>query len=75
MIFISYILSLVMTTPSTTKLQRSSVDQPLEYTKSQDVGKLLILLIYNIYVFITCCIYLLGGITLTYIFYILLLFT
>ena len=32
-----------MTTPSTTTLQRSSVDQPLEDTKSPDVGRLLIL--------------------------------
>ena len=43
MIFISYILSLVMTTPSTTRLQASSIDQPLEDTKSSDIGKLLIL--------------------------------
>ena len=31
-----------MTTPSTTRLQTCSVDQPLEATKSPDVGKLLI---------------------------------
>ena len=42
MIFTSYILSLVMTTPTTTRLQTSSVDEPLEDTKSPDVGKLLI---------------------------------
>ena len=32
-----------MTTPSTARLQTSSVDQPLEDIKSLDVGKLLIL--------------------------------
>ena len=43
MIFTLFILSLVVTTPSATRLQASSVDQPLEDTKSSDVGKLLIL--------------------------------
>ena len=43
MIFTLFILSLVVTTPSATRLQASSVDQPLEDTKSPDVGKLLIL--------------------------------
>ena len=43
MLFTSYILSLVMTTPSITRLQTSIIDQPLEDTKSPDIGKLLIL--------------------------------
>ena len=43
MIFTSYILSLVMTTPSITRLQTSIIDQPLEDTKSPDIGKLSIL--------------------------------
>ena len=37
-----------MTTPSTTRVQTSSVDQPLKDTKSPDVGKLLILLFHKI---------------------------
>ena len=52
-----------MTTPSTTRLQTSRIDQPLEDTKSPDVGKLLILffhivteLIHN-FVFQGCCVY------------------
>ena len=43
MLFTLFIVSLVMTTPSTAGLQTSSIDQPLEDTKSPDVGKLLIL--------------------------------
>ena len=43
MIFTLFIVSLVMTTPSTARLQTSSVDQPLDDTKSPYVGKLLIL--------------------------------
>ena len=52
-----------MTTPSTTRLQTSSKDQPLEDTKSPDVGKLLTLLFHMItklihnFVFQGCCIY------------------
>ena len=37
-----------MTTSSTTRLQTSNVDQPLEDTKSPDIGKLLILLFHII---------------------------
>ena len=48
MIFKLFILSLVMTTPLTTRLQTSSVDQPLEDTKSPDIGKLLILIFHII---------------------------